>query len=175
MVRGSIRISQYDETPLGLHIGRWVENEYIGSATRNSIQFWPLGIAYKREQLRDLVVKVSPYSCSTGSWIDGIEELEERGIESFSIVLADVAVELCDWLFACSVIVGVTFLFCVRTSYKAKTAIKTPKIRATGQRIITLKMTGFDILIESFAGIIGVRRHVVLKRLVATVPSIQME
>ncbi len=134
-----------------------------------------VGIVYKSVQLIDSEAKVSPSSCSTFSWINGVLESKERGHESISIVLADAAVALCDGLFVCSVIVGAFFLFCVRTTYKAKSAITTTKIRATGQRIITLKMNGFDVLIESSAGIIGVWRHVVLKRLFVTVPSIQME
>ncbi len=81
------------------------------------------------------------------------------GNESISIVLTDVAVALYDLLSACSVIVGVTFLFCVRTSYKAKSAITTTKTRATGQRMIVLKMNGFDILIQCPRGIIGVRSN----------------
>ncbi len=53
--------------------------------------------------------------------------------------------------------------------------ITTPETRTTEQRMIILKMNGFDVLIESSEGRIGVWRHVVLKRLFATVPSIQME
>ncbi len=117
---------------------------------------------------------VSFSSCSTVSGINGVEESKELGGESISIVLADIAVALCDWLFACSVVVAAFFLFCVRTIYKAKKAIMTPKATAAEQRI-TLKMNGFESSIECPRRIIGVRRHVVLKRLFATVPSIQVE
>ncbi len=99
--------------------------------------------------------------------------MEEQEKNSFSVGLAEDVVA--DFLFSREPLFGDFFRYSFHTIYEAKSVISKSKTRTTEQRIKALKMNDFVIVVQCLRGIIGVWRHVVLKRLYVTVPSIQIE